>query len=73
VISVAREYLGNSTGEQVRSEVCRIPERLQQIFAAAASSARPTNEVADELARQIVARGDHRAHAGKSTAGRLIA
>lgn len=73
VISVAREYLGNSTGEQVRSEVCRIPERLQQIFAAAASSARPTNEVADELARQIVARGGHGAHAGKSTAGRLIA
>jgi leucine dehydrogenase len=73
VISVAREYLGNSTEEEVRREVCRIPERLQQIFADAADSGRPTNDVADELARQIVARGGQAARAGKSTAGRLIA
>jgi len=73
VISVAREYLGNSTEEEVRREVCRIPERLQQIFADAADSGRPTNDVADELARQIVAQGGLAVRAGKSTAGRLIA
>jgi len=73
VISVAREYLGNSTAEEVRSEVCRIPERLQQIFADAANSARPTNDVADELARQIVAQRGTGAHPANPTAGRLIA
>ncbi len=73
VISVAREYLGNSTAQEVRGEVCRIPDRLQQIFADAAGGARPTNEVADELARRIVLQGGNGAHAGKSTAGRLIA
>ncbi len=73
VISVAREYLGNSTEEEVRSEVCRIPDRLQQIFADAESSLRPTNEVADELARRIVAQGGNGARPGKPTAGRLIA
>jgi leucine dehydrogenase len=73
VISVAREYLGNSTEEEVRNEVCRIPDRLQQIFGDAESSLRPTNEVADELARRIVAQGGNGARPGKSTAGRLIA
>jgi len=73
VISVAREYLGNSTEEEVRGEVCRIPDRLRQIFADAESSVRPTNDVADELARHIVAQGGNGVHPGKSTAGRLIA
>jgi len=73
VISVALEYLGNSTEEAVRSEVWRIPDRLRQIFADAQSSFRPTNDVADELARQIVAQGGNGTHSGKSTAGRLIA
>jgi len=73
VISVAREYLGDSTEDQVRSEVCRIPRRLERIFADAESSARPTNVVADELARRIVAEGDDRAPESQPTAGRLIA
>jgi leucine dehydrogenase len=73
VISVAYEYLGNSTEAKVRSEVCRIPERLRRIFADAESSARPTNVVADELAQQIVAKGRQNKSTNQSTAGRRIA
>ncbi len=57
VISVAREYLGRSSKEEVRAEISRIPERLRAIFAEAQETGRPTNEVADELARRIVAGG----------------
>ena len=73
VISVAHEYLGKSTEERVKSEVCRIPQRLQRIFADAESTARPTNVVADELAQQIVAKGRQGESANRSTAGRRIA
>jgi leucine dehydrogenase len=73
VISVAREYLGHSTADQVRREVCRIPGRLQRIFADAQSSAQPTNVVADELARRIVAQGGKPDAVNQSTAGRRIA
>jgi leucine dehydrogenase len=73
VISVAHEYLGDSTEERVRSEVCRIPERLQQIFADAEHSARPTNAVADELARRIVGHGAPGEATNQSTADRRIA
>ncbi len=55
VISVAREYLGQSSEDEVRSEVGRIPERLRRIFAEAERDERPTNEIADEHARSIVA------------------
>jgi leucine dehydrogenase len=55
IISVAREYYGSSSEEEVRADVSRIRERLQAIFDEAKSSGRPTNELADELARNIVA------------------
>ena len=55
VISVAHEYLGNSSEDMVRAEIERIPERLGDIFEESAQSKRPTNEIADELARRIVA------------------
>ena len=55
VISVAREYLGQSSEDEVRDEVSRIPERLGRIFAASKEDGRPTNVIADELARDIVA------------------
>jgi len=55
VISVAREHLGQSSEDQVRSEIGRIPARLEEIFAEAQAAERPTNVVADELARRIVA------------------
>ncbi len=55
IISVAREYYGSSSEDEVRADVCRIRDRLQLIFDEAKSSGRPTNELADELARNLVA------------------
>ena len=57
IINVAREYYGNSSEEQVREEVGKIPERLKSIFAEAQASATPTNQIADELARRLVSAG----------------
>ncbi len=54
VISVAREYLGDSSEDEVLAEVSRIPDRLEEIFNEAAKTGRPTNVIADELARRIV-------------------
>jgi len=55
IISVAREYYGSSSEDEVRADVYRIRDRLQAIFDAARSTGRPTNELADELARNLVA------------------
>jgi len=55
IISVAREYYGSSSEDEVRADVCRIRDRLQAIFDEAKSSGRPTNELADELARNLIA------------------
>jgi len=57
IISVAREFLGQSCEDEVRAEVNRIPERMRAIFNAAQESGQPTNDVADELARRIVTDG----------------
>lgn len=54
IISVAREYLGNSSEQQVRDEVECIAQRLRDIFAEAQRTNQPTNVIADELARSIV-------------------
>lgn len=55
VISVAREYLGQSSRDEVQTEVDRIPERLQEIFDDSIKNGRPTNLIADEVAQRIVA------------------
>ena len=55
IINVAHEYFGGRTDTDVRTDIARIPERLDKIFAEAESTGRPTNMVADELARRIVA------------------
>ncbi|NNC77266.1 MAG: Glu/Leu/Phe/Val dehydrogenase [Woeseiaceae bacterium] len=55
VISVAREYLGVSSEDEVRTEVGQIPNRLIEIFDNARDNRRPTNVIADEMARRIVA------------------
>ena len=54
IISVANEFLGTGSEDRVRAEIGGIPARLQGIFREAAESGRPTNDVADELARRIV-------------------
>ncbi len=57
IISVAGEFYGSSSEDEVRAEVCQIRVRLQALFDQAKSSGRPTNELADELARNLVAAG----------------
>ncbi|MEJ2127833.1 MAG: Glu/Leu/Phe/Val dehydrogenase [Woeseiaceae bacterium] len=55
IINVAHEYYGGSLEEEVRTEVSRIPGRLEQIFTESRTSKQPTNLIADEMARRIVA------------------
>ena len=55
IITVAAEYSGNASEEDVRADVGRIKDRLEKIFEEARETGRPTNELADELARSIVA------------------
>lgn len=55
IISVAGEYYHTSSEDQVREDVGRIRERLDLIFKEASETGRPTNEIADELARNLVA------------------
>jgi leucine dehydrogenase len=55
VIGVAREYLRQSSEDEVRKEISCIPEQLRAVFANAEATVRPTNLVADELAHRIVA------------------
>ena len=58
IINVSHEYHGNSSEEKVRADIAKIPRRLHAIFDEAASSGRPTNELADELARRLIAAGN---------------
>ena len=55
IISVAAEYYGYGSEEDVRADVGRIKDRLQGIFKEAKETGRPTHELADELARKLVA------------------
>ena len=57
IISVAAEYNGSSSKDEVLADIGRIKDRLNTIFAEARESGRPTNELADELARELVAAG----------------
>ncbi len=57
IITVSHEYYGGSSEDKVRADVEKIPLRLQAIFAEAVTSNRPTNELADELARRLIAVG----------------
>ena len=55
IISVAAEYYGEGSEEDVRADVGCIKDRLQGIFKEAEETGRPTHELADELARKLVA------------------
>ncbi|MCH9694057.1 MAG: amino acid dehydrogenase [Gammaproteobacteria bacterium] len=57
IISVSREYYGGSSEDEVRADIEKIPQRLEAIFAEAAETGRPTNELADEYARRLIAAG----------------
>lgn len=60
IISVAREYNGGATEAQVTSEIHGIPGRLTEIFERARRESRPTNAVADQMARERIGRGQAR-------------
>jgi leucine dehydrogenase len=60
IINVAREYYGGATEAQVTSEIHGIPGRLTEIFERARREGRATNVVADQMARERIARADTR-------------
>ena len=60
IINVASEYFGDADDAGVLERVSAIGPRLYRIFEEAAASGRPTNVVADEQAREIIAALDKR-------------
>jgi leucine dehydrogenase len=54
IISVAREYTGGRSEAQVTAEIGGIPDRLTEIFERSRREKRPTNVIADDLARQRI-------------------
>ncbi|HEY0768119.1 MAG TPA: Glu/Leu/Phe/Val dehydrogenase dimerization domain-containing protein [Steroidobacteraceae bacterium] len=60
IISVAREYQGGATEAQVIADIQGIPARLTEIFERARRENRPTNAVADQMARELLARHRHK-------------
>ncbi|MEM7281055.1 MAG: Glu/Leu/Phe/Val dehydrogenase dimerization domain-containing protein [Pseudomonadota bacterium] len=58
IISVAHEYEGKTTSHHVQADIEQIPGRLRDIFAEAKSTGKHTHDIADELARRIVANGN---------------
>lgn len=59
IINVASEYYEDADDAEVMERVAAIADRLQRIFEEAAESGRPTNEVADRHAREIIAAARH--------------
>ena len=55
IINVASEYYADATDEEVWEQVAAIGPRLTGIFEESASTGRPTNVVADEQAKRIIA------------------
>ncbi|HEX6259787.1 MAG TPA: hypothetical protein VFZ51_03970, partial [Woeseiaceae bacterium] len=55
IINVASEYHGTENDDEVRQLVEAIGPRLTRIFEKAAETGRPTNVIADEQARKIIA------------------
>jgi leucine dehydrogenase len=60
IISVAREYHGGATEGQVIADIHGIPARLTEIFERARRENRTTNAVADQMARELLARHRHK-------------
>lgn len=55
IVNVAFEYRGQSDDEALMERIAAIGPRLVRIFEEARATARPTNEIADELARKVIA------------------
>jgi leucine dehydrogenase len=56
IISVSREYHGGASEAQVIADIQAIPARLTEIFERAGRENRTTNAVADQMARERLAR-----------------
>jgi leucine dehydrogenase len=54
IISVGREYLGNATARSIEQEIHGIPGRLTAIFERSKHANRPSSEIADEMARELI-------------------
>ncbi len=57
IINVVAEYLGQDDAASVARAIARIEERLVDIFVEADRSGRPTDAVADAMARALIGRG----------------
>jgi len=57
IINVVAEYLGHGDAAYVSEHIARIEGRLADIFAEADASGRPTDAVADAMARTLIGRG----------------
>ncbi len=55
IINVASEYYDDADDDEVMRRVAEIGPRLTGIFEAAKDTGKPTNVVADEMARKIIA------------------
>ncbi|MFT5500198.1 MAG: leucine dehydrogenase [Woeseiaceae bacterium] len=55
IVNVASEYYGDANDDEVMERVAEIGPRLVEIFAESDKTGRPTNEIADEQARKIIA------------------
>ncbi|MDH4072433.1 MAG: amino acid dehydrogenase [Gammaproteobacteria bacterium] len=55
IINVAAEYYDDASDEEIWDRIAEIGPRLDGIFAESAASNRPTNEIADEQARRMIA------------------
>ena len=59
IISVSREYQGGVSEAQVIADIQAIPARLTEIFERARRENRPTNQVADQMARERLGKPAH--------------
>lgn len=57
IINVAAEYLGQGDAAHVTAAIAKIEGRLADIFVEADRSGRPTDAVADAMARALIGRG----------------
>ncbi len=55
VISVGLEILGSWSADEMTARIDRIGETLSRIFERAAAEDRPTGEIADQMAREVIA------------------
>ena len=57
ITSCCFEYFGGDSDAETRASIEQIPQRLLDIYREATETGRPTNAVADDLARRLVAAG----------------